>query len=225
MIRLPGLAFALALAATIAARPALADDDAQLWLSYAASGQLKGELAGYFDTNARFYDNAGHLGHFQLRGGLGWRFAPGAIVGAGYSYVRTESLSGAVAHEHRIFEQASYPIAGIGKARLVGRTRLEHRMFEGSDPVAHRLRQQVRLNIPLHGPKGLQGIVHSEVYFLLNRPINRAPTGFNQIRTFAGLGIPLADTLTLEAGYLNQAIAVGDKPMNHAFSLGLVTRF
>lgn len=218
---LPALAAALLAGAAHAGD----NDDAQLWISASTSGSLKGPLELHADINARYFDNASHQGHVQLRGLLGWRFSRDVMLGAGYSYVRTESLSGRVAHEHRIFQQLNFPIATIGDARLVGRTRLEQRMFEGQEGTALRLRQQIRLNIPLEGPKGLRAIVYTEPFFLLNRPVSGAPTGLNQVRSFAGLGIPLTKGVSLEAGYLNQAIAVGAKPVNHALSLGLNTSF
>jgi hypothetical protein len=201
------------------------EDDAQLWLSAAASGSIKGDLIGLFDVNTRIFDNATHVGHVQLRGGLGWRVAPGVTLGGGYSYVRTESLSGIVVHEHRIFQQASYPIVKLGKAELVGRTRLEQRWFNGVDGTLHRFRQQVRLNVPLDGPKGLRGIVYTEGLVLLNRQSERVGPGLNQVRTFAGLGIPLKGRTSLEAGYLNQAVFPGENRMAHALNLGLVTSF
>jgi hypothetical protein len=215
------------LAAALLSGAAHADDndDAQVWMSLSTSGSLKGPLELHADVNTRHFDNATHLGHVQLRGLLGWRVSRDVLVGAGYSYVRTESLSGRVAHEHRVFQQLNFPIAKIGDARLVGRTRFEQRMFEEQDGVLLRLRQQIRLNIPLEGPKGLRAILYTEPFFLLNKPVPNVPTGLNQVRSFAGLGIPLASKVSLEAGYLNQAAATGDRRVNHALSLGLSTSF
>lgn len=216
------------LAAALLSGAAYADDsdDAQLWLAMSTSGSLKGPLELHADINTRYLDNATHLGHVQLRGLLGWRFSRDVMLGAGYSYVRTEALSGQVAHEHRIFQQLNFPIAKIGDARLVGRARFEQRMFEGRDRVALRLRPQIRLNIPIEGaPKGTRAILYTEPFFLLNEPVAGASAGLNQVRSFAGLGTPLVKGVTLEAGYLNQAITMGPKPINHALSLSLSTSF
>lgn len=220
----PAMSALLMLLAALTAAPACAED-AQIWASASTSGSLRGPLELHVDVNARWFDNGAHLGHFQLRGLLGWRFKPELLAGAGYSYVRSETLAGLVAHEHRIFQQLNFPIASIGKARLVGRTRFEQRMFEEQAGMALRLRQQVRLNIPLEGPQGLRAILHTEPYFLLNQPTPIAPTGFNQIRTFAGLGIPLLGRTALEAGYMNQTFVSGATRTNHAVSLGLGTSF
>jgi len=201
-------------------------DDAQVWLSYAANGQISGDLAGSFDVNARFTDTASILGHFQVRGALGWRISQGFIIGGGYSYVRTENNVGRVANEHRIFQQASYPLIRVGTVAFTGRTRLEQRSFEEVDGTAWRLRQQIRATIPLRGPEGLRAIVHTEAFFLLNQlEAALTPTGLNQMRTFAGLGIPLYGKTAVDVGYLNQAAFPGADRYNHALSIGFTTAF
>ena len=78
--------------------------------------------------------------------------------------------------------------------------------------------------MPLTGPVGLKAIIHSEVMALLNSQ-GSTPAGFNQVRTFAGLSIPLMRNTALEAGYLNQAILPGDDRINHVLSLGLVASY
>jgi hypothetical protein len=227
MTFLPATRWAMALAALLLAPAAQAEDndDAQVWTSLSASGQIKGNLAGAFDVNARFTDVASMVGHFQVRGSLGWRIRPGFIVGAGYTYVRSESTSGRVAHEHRIFQQASYPLFKVDDVTFTGRTRLEQRTFEEVDGTAWRLRQQVRATVPLTGPKGLRAVFHTEAFFLLNEPVGGTEAGLNQIRTFAGLGIPLFGKTGLEAGYLNQAVFPGEDRYIHVLSLGVSTAF
>lgn len=71
----------------------------------------------------------------------------------GYAYVRTDPAGPAKSHEHRIFQQLSFRIAGDGKGvTLTGRTRLEKRMFESQDGTGWRLRQQLRLTPPQRAP-------------------------------------------------------------------------
>ena len=201
------------------------DNDAQVWLSLAATKKLSSDFDLVMDMNSRHSDNATHFGHFQVRGLLGWRPPSGGLLGAGYSYVWSKSASGQVEHEHRIYQQANYKLMSIGKAELLGRTRLEERFFSDSDGMAVRVRQQLRLNIPLKGPEGLKAIVHTELLALLSSPEDDGLEGVSQVRTFAGLGIPLTKTVLLEAGYLNQAVVTGDGRVNHALSLGLNTKF
>lgn len=226
MTRLRTSALALALAAAAALpQAARAEDDAQVWSSISISAPIAGRLTGSFDANTRAYDNASYVGHAQARGFLGWKFSPNFTLGGGYSYVRSENVAGVVSHENRIFQQASYALANWDGIKLTGRTRLEQRMFSNSDGTSHRLRQQIKLTIPLEGPDGLHAIAHTEGYFQLNEKPEGTSKGLSQIRTFAGLGIPLVKHLVLEAGYLNQAVVAGDKRMNHVLSLGLVVAY
>lgn len=217
---------AIPLVALLAApSAALADDgDAQVWMSVAASGSVSGRLTASFDANTRFYDNAAHLAHFQVRAMLGWDVAKDFNIGAGYSHVRSMPRDGADVHENRAFQQASFPILQAGEVRFTGRTRFEQRFFSNLDGMRLRFRQQVKMAVPLAGPDGLKAVVQSEALFLLNNQGSTA-AGLNQLRTFAGLSIPLRGKTALEAGYLNQAVFAGDDRFNHVLSLGLTTGF
>lgn len=199
-------------------------DDAQVWVNAAASGKLSESLTAGFDASARFYDNASHLAHVHVRGVLGWTVAKDVQIGAGYAYARGMPRTGDDVQENRIFQQLNFPIATIGKVQFSGRTRLEERFLSNVDGMRLRLRQQVKMTVPLKGPEGLSALVHSEVMLLLNQQGSMA-AGLNQMRTFAGLSIPLRGKTALEAGYMNQAIFAGEDRFNHILSLGVTTRF
>jgi hypothetical protein len=197
-----------------------------LWTAVAASTSLGGPLELHADMNSRWFDNARDHSHFQVRGMLAWRARPTLLLGGGYSYVRSELASGQVLHEHRLFQQLNVQFAALGAARLTGRTRFEQRSFREVPGVALRLRQQLLLSVPLEGPDGLRAILHTEPFFLLNAPDSISPpTGLNQVRSFAGLGIPLTRGVSLEAGYMNQFILAGDDRANHILNIGLTSRF
>lgn len=212
------LLFLAASASTMAATT----DDAQFWTTAAASGPIAGKLVGSVDTTLRFYDNASHLSYVIARGMLGWRLAPGVVAGAGYGYVRNTPEGRPSAHEHQAFQQLAYPVATVAGAKLQGRTRLEQRFFSNDPKTGWRLRQQLKLTVPLDGPTGLKGIVHTEAFVLL-RQQGRSPAGLNQIRTGIGLGIPVTGKTSIEAGYLNQAVLPGDTRFNHVLAVNLVT--
>lgn len=216
---------AAVLAALLAAPPAAGADDAQAWLALAATTKLSDRVDLVLDTNTRLYDNASHYGHFQVRGLIGWKPSDTGMLGVGYSYVWSRDVGAEPVREHRIFQQANYRFLKLGKAELVGRTRLEQRFFSDESGVSVRVRQQVRLNVPLKGPDGLKGIVYTEGLAMLSTPAEDRGEGINQFRSFAGLGIPLTDTLSMEAGYLNQSIVKGADRMNHILSLGLGAKF
>ena len=221
----PCLALAVLLLSPAAGAAGDDFDDGQLWMAASASGRISGDLTGAFDTNVRATDSASHFGHFQVRGMLGWQVSETFMAGGGYTYVWTRSPAGRVVNEHRLFQQASFRIFAWDGGEIVGRTRLEQRTFDNADGTSWRLRQQVRANIPLRGPDGLRGIFHSELLINLNEPDDNTASGINQMRTFAGLGIPLFGETSLEAGYMNQTVFPGANRTIHILNLGLVTRF
>lgn len=200
--------------------------DTQLWLGLTNRTSLGGALELHADTNARWIDGMRHVGHIQLRAMLGRRLRSGLLMGAGYSYVRADQLSGETLLEHRPFQQLNLPLAEIGRAKITARTRLEQRVFNRFPGVTLRLRQQLSLSVPVHQRSGLEAIVETEPFFVLNRPNGSdTPTGFNQVRTFAGFNLPLNTAMAVEVGYLNQQIVPDGGRTNHNLSLTLATRF
>ena len=209
----------------LAASPAAADDT-QLWLAFTTRTSLAGPLELHADTNARWIDGMRHVGHIQFRAMLGWRLPSKTLVSGGYSYVRADQLSGGTVFEHRPFQQLNVPLGKIGKAQLSTRTRFEQRLFSNFSGVTLRLRQQVSLAIPIDHASGLEVIVETEPFFVLNAPSGTdVPTGFHQIRTFAGINLPISPQIAIEAGYLNQHILPDGGRTNHNLSLTLATRF
>ena len=205
--------------------PAMAEQDAQLWTSMSVTAPLGSRFEVQADANMRWYDNATDMARVQVRGMLAVKLGSGVLLGGGYSYIRNEEDDGSFEHEDRVFQQLSLPLAKIGKAQLVGRTRMEQRMYRGEGTV-WRFRQQVRLNIPLQGPEGLRFSLSVEPLFLLNQPdAEDDPTGFDEFRTAAAVFIPLAGRLGVEVGYLNQYSFPGENEMNHILNIGFSARF
>ncbi|MBY0394742.1 MAG: DUF2490 domain-containing protein [Novosphingobium sp.] len=216
-----------ALAASLAVPACAAEEDTQLWLAATAMvdvprGQGQAPLVVMADTQYRYFGNASRLGQNQLRASLGFRVNKTTVLSQGYVYTRTSPSPGVITHEHRPFQQAMFRIAGNGKGTtLIGRTRLEERILEGSGDVALRARQWVRMNQPLGG--GFVGIGTAEVFVNVNSADWGPRAGFDQFRLFGGIGVPLARGLWIEAGYMNQYVARHQRPdrMNHNISLTL----
>ena len=104
---------------------------------------------------------------------------------------------------------------------VIGRTRLEERFLEGSSDMAVRARQMVRVNAPLG--RGFVAIGTSELFVNLNSADWGPRAGFDQLRLFGGIGVPIARGLWIEAGYMNQYVARHARAdrMNHNISLTL----
>ncbi len=218
------LAALLGAATLLAALPARAEDDVQAWGAVTASGAVRGDLFVWLEAQARLTDDVGGGTQILLRPAIGARIARDAHAVAGYAYVRTDPAGGTLTNEHRPWQQVQFaPLrTGSGAPLVISRTRLEQRMVEGRDGTAWRLRQFVRLQVPLGRPGGVQAVATTEGFFHLNSTRWGVRDGVDQWRTFVGVGFPVLPRARLEPGYLNQRVVrPGDDRVNHVLSATL----
>lgn len=219
-------AFALLLLAPFAPAYA-AEEDTQTWAAVHGMVGLGGLGLGgravvNFDYQARITDTHSRAGQILLRQAIGYRLNPKTSVFGGYAYVRTDNLGAKVLDEHRLFQQVNFSLLDGGtQGAITGRTRLEQRFVEGSGEVGWRLRQQVRGALPIG--KGFALVGSAEPFLAFNRTGWGQKAGFDQLRLFGGLSVPLARGFAIETGYMGQYIAREAKAdrMNHIFSLAL----
>lgn len=205
-LALPVLLVALAAGA---ARGDDLDEDFQVWTPVVLQLDLSPKvLRAYIEVQPRLVDDAGRLGAVLWRPALGVYATDWLTLWAGYALVEVHHPR--YAAEHRIWEQvqASDVVApGLGLT-LLGRLRLEHRLREGADPVAHRVRLLARASLPLGdpGPPGLYAVVWDEVFIGLNTVAWGPASGFDRNRSFVGLGVKALAQLRIEAGYLLEVV-------------------
>jgi hypothetical protein len=227
--RRPRLAqIALGAIVTLApASPARAEDDAQAWGAVIASGAVRGDLFLWLEAQARATDDVGGGSQLLFRPAVGARIGRDAHAVAGYAYVRTDPAGGGVTHEHRPWQQVQFAPVRLrsGAPLIISRTRLEQRMVEGRDGTSWRLRQFVRLQVPLAGTGGIQAVATTEGFFNLNATRWGVRDGVDQWRNFVGIGFPVLPTARLEPGYLNQRVRrLGEDRVNHVLSATLFVR-
>lgn len=216
----------LSLACFAFAAPAMAaQEDEQVWLAQQSTLSVGSKLVVFTDLQLRFTDGADRLGQVLVRPAIGYRASPSTTLFLGYAYVHTDPLTGRATDEHRAFQQATVRLAGKpGKATLTARTRLEQRFVRNGSNMGWRLRQHVRLDAPTG--KGPSVIVWAEPFVNLDTTDWGQHAGFDQLRLFGGLGVPVAKGIGLEAGYSGQYINRFARPdrMNHIGSLTLTVR-
>jgi hypothetical protein len=204
----------LALAGVIglAATPAFGQTADQLWTGAFANGPVreKSRLLVWFDAHARFNGEGDQLNTTILRPGVGWRVSPRLDVWVGYADV-TLHRHGPNGEEHRVWQQATYPVAEIGGGRLTARTRLEQRFRDGGDDTGLRLRQFIRWSRPLATPD-VTIVASNETFLALNDTDWGQNAGYDQNRAFIGLGWQMTPKFRLEGGYMNQRIDGGAGP-------------
>lgn len=202
-----------------------AQEDEQVWLAQFSTIEVGQKVLLFTDVQLRFTDGADRLGQVLLRPAVGYRITPSDTLFLGYAYVRTEPLNGTPTDEHRMFQQALVRVVGgPGKTTVTSRTRVEQRWLEGRSDMGWRLRQQVRLETPV--AKGLNAIVWAEPFVNFNTTSWGQRAGFDQLRGFAGVGVPIAKGIAIEAGYSGQYVNRFNVPdrMNHIGSLSLTIR-
>ncbi|MCP1469695.1 hypothetical protein J3E64_001377 [Sphingobium sp. OAS761] len=192
-----------ALFVAVAAHPASAAEDEQFWIQAIAQGDVDGPVVYFAEIQSRFGADANGLDQMLLRAGLGIRLNGAITLYQGYAHVRTSQPSVGETREHRSFQQLNWSLARFGGSRLSSRTRLEQRRVEGRDGTGWRMREMLRLAVPL-SDGGVAALGYAEAFFALNETGWGARKGFDRVRSFAGLELPLSGRSTMEAGYLNQ---------------------
>lgn len=229
MIRVaPGavLVFLLAICPAVRAAP---NQDDQIWVSLQALGPVYKRLLYFVEIQGRSsgeFANA-NLGQVLMRPAIGFQVHQRLALYLGYAWVYNRASSGPNPSEDRVYAQISWSIGSLGTASLSSRTRIECRVRSDGDEAAWRARSMLRLVVPLLGErKWLRPLVYAEGFANLNDAAWGPVQGFDQLRAFGGLEIPIFGTSTIEAGYLNQYInfAKGTNQMNHVFFFSMLFR-
>ena len=217
---------AMGLLAMAMPTPAKATEtDEQIWLAQFSTFSVGNRWLVFTEAQARQTDGVGRLGQIILRPAVGYQVSDTVSVYAGYAWVRTQPEGRAASTEHRAYQQLSLRlVGGPGKVTLASRTRLEQRFIEGRSDMGWRVRNLIRLDVPLG--KGVGAIVSGEPFVNLDTTTWGQRAGFDQMRGFAGIGVPLARGIALEAGYAGQYVNRAGVPdrMNHIGSLSLNIR-
>ena len=241
----------LALLSVSSVKQASADatvEDFQVWGNVTALGNfgfvnpnnpdLK-KFRWWMEGQGRFGNDATQFTQSLVRPGVGYAITDKLVAWVGYAWAPTaEPLS--TAHpfnEHRLWEQLTWA-DNFPFGRLSLRGRFEQRFFDhnapisGSDDVAHRFRQLVKLAVPIPSiDPNLSFIIQSELFIAMNTVDNPGfiARGYDQNRAFAGLGYKINQYATVEVGYMNQFInrphSARPDQMMHNFVANLFLNF
>ena len=223
---LTGCLSTIGLLALASQSPAKATEtDEQIWLAQFSTFSVGHRWLVFTEAQARQTDGAERLGQIILRPAVGYQVSDTVSVYAGYAWVRTDPKGRVANTEHRAYQQLSLRlVGGPGKVTVASRTRLEQRFIVGRSDMGWRMRNLVRLDVPLG--KGYSAIVSGEPFVNLDTTTWGQRGGLDQMRGFAGIGIPVARGVALEVGYAGQYVnrfGVPDR-MNHIGSLSFNIR-
>lgn len=200
--------------------------DEQVWVNLTAMGPVTKDLVYFAEVQPRTGNGVSRLDMLLLRGAIGTKVAEGATLYQGYARVITPIEGGRDLAEHRSFQQLSWTLGKALGGEFSSRTRLEQRWRNDAPGMGLRLREMLRYEAPLKQGGGPSALVWSELFVALNDTDWGAHGGFDQIRNFVGLELPVGGASTIEAGYLNHYVdqAGPRSRMNHVASLTLFFR-
>lgn len=203
------------------------EEDAQAWSSLILSGPAgTGGMLLQMEAQSRFGRDASRLSSIILRPAVGYAVNDRLSLFAGYAYVRNTPNSFTAIREQRTWQQASYTLTKTEGYTLSGRTRLEQRRVSGQHDTGWRLRQQLRLAVPLKSAGGSSAVFWTEGFFAANDTDFGARSGIDRWRNFIGFNVPMNKSWAVEPGYLNQVTnrASGNDAMDHILSVSIALR-
>lgn len=201
--------------------------DEGAWINATVMGPVDGRVVFFAEVQPRINDGVSRLTQLLLRPAIGYAISDDLTIYQGYARVIDTVENGPDLKEDRLFQQVTWNVGRIGKLEVQSRTRLEERWRSDGDGMSLRVRQMMRFEYPLApGKRRVAALGWSEVFVGLKSARWGGIDGFDQLRTFAGVEIPLPGTSTLEAGYLNQTRDAPERRVNmvHVAALTLFVR-
>lgn len=219
----------LAGALMLCALPAAAqvNHDAAVWVNVTAIGSVKERLLYFAEVQPRATNDATQVSTVILRGALGWQVSDKLAVYQGYAHVEEpHANAGRGRNEERGFQQISWTLRRAGGVDMSSRTRFEQRWRSDASGMSLRVREMLRYQQALGSAKGDPAFLAWTEAFVGVKGADWAPEGFDQLRTFLGVVVPVKGRSTLEVGYVNQLRDGPGRSLNaaHAASLTLWVR-
>lgn len=201
-----------------AAWPAHAEqEDGQIWLQANTIVPLDSDTRVTLEQIARFSDRQDGLYTTEFGALVGQRVSKHFELGFGYRHV--SYFNGNTGRDEDRFRQQV--LGNFG--RLSTRFRIDERIHPEGNKIGFRIRPLVRYNQPV-GTKGLAVFVSHESFFLANSTSWGQRRGYERMRNWLGLVVPISPSMSADIAYLNQyrfARGGAQAQMDHALNLQL----
>jgi hypothetical protein len=212
------LLFSLIFATLARAEPV--SQKAKLWTSIDFKGTFAENFQYYLEPQLRLISRSQCFEEANLYVGLGYPLSKQMTFWVGNLFNTTHKVDDGDTFQYRIWEQLSWEVFDGHFIHIDSRTRLEQRKQEYQTDWALRFREKVSFSFPLNRC-GFFFVLADEVFLNGNHPSWVYHSLFNQNRAFVGFLIPIAKTIQLETGYLNQYVAGTRYQLNHVLSFVL----
>lgn len=196
------------------------------WLNLTVQGPVDGGRLVYFmEVQPRVADGGGRFDMLLVRPAIGWKASARVTLYQGFAYVLANPAKGDQWREQRSFQQLGWNAGRVGPGDLSTRTRLEQRWRSDGTDTGWRVRQMARYRLPLRADRrGIALLGSAEAFVALNDTDWGARAGFDQLRSFVGLELPVGGASTAEVGYLNHLVDRGDG-WRHATHVAAISIF
>jgi Protein of unknown function (DUF2490) len=192
-------------------------EDEQLWFQLNTHVPLDANTRVTLEQIARFGDRHDGLTQSELGVLVGQRVSRNLELGFGYRHVGFHNLNPAL-DEERFRQQV---VGTFGP--LSTRFRVDERFHPHGKEVGFRIRPLVRYNHKLNA-KGLAAFVSHESFYLPNATKWGQRRGYERMRNWVGLMVPVSRKISADVGYLNQyrfGRGSSRAQMDHALSMQL----
>ncbi|MDV3459342.1 DUF2490 domain-containing protein [Sphingomonas sp. HF-S4] len=191
-------------------------EDTQLWLQTNANVPIAEDWRVTVEGIARFSERQKGLFHTEIGGLVSHKLSKHVEIGFGYRHVG--SHGGNTADDEDRLRQ--HVILTYG--RFTSRFRIDERFHPDGPEVGIRIRPLLRYNHPIG--KGFALFASHESFFMANSTDWGQRAGYDRMRNWVGVTLPIAKGISSDVGYLNQyrfARNGGSAQMDHALSMQL----
>lgn len=207
------------------ASPAFAGDDSQAWETL----NVNVALPSHFKLSNETVLRSGNAkGFYEVEDNLmlGYQADPHVTVWLGYTHDPQYLHGDFTVMEQRFRQQVSLDnIAKLGPVAIGGRLRLEERWREGLAGTGWRFRPAIKATMPLIGKTKL--VLNHESFINFNVTGFQKQDGYERMRNWASVVVPLSKRFSLDAGYLNQHgfVRGGPDTSDNVLNVGLTASF
>lgn len=173
----------------------------------------------YLEPQLRLIDTNSVFNQFLLLGGIGYQINKDITVLLGTGWIKTRTPENTETQERRIWEQLNWRINNKLNWSINSRTRLEQRERLDYAQMSIRLRERMWIRIPFKKWESYSFSCFDELFFNLNHPQWASPYTLEQNRAFIGISKQISNTITIDAGYLNQYVRASTNYQDNVFLL------
>ncbi|MFT4058507.1 MAG: DUF2490 domain-containing protein [Legionella sp.] len=191
---------------------AATESDFQTWPNLTAIGKFHkadktaSRFRYWLENQERIGEDSRHFSQILVRPGLGYALTNHLSLWVGYGWIYTgRPFTTHPFEENRIWQQLLW-VKKLAHSTFTSRTRMEQRFLENNLKTIYRVRQFVKLAVPLKVHPRWSIVGSDELFLHKNNYAGRNSQGFDQNRFFIGLGYQFNSGFTLETGYMNQYI-------------------